>query len=105
MNKPTTVRTQVPSPYRELLRRYTALLNAERRRRGLRPASVAQVAGAMLCFLLDHHHQSILDGYETQRTDLFRTKFASLLGDDLSTPAAETTGAAEVPDPRRAPRH
>ena len=93
MNQPSLLRAQVPQPYRELLHRYTTILNAERRRRGLRPASAAQVAGAMICFLLDHQQQSILDGYETHRTELFRTKFASLLGDDLATPAAE------VPDP------
>ena len=103
MNKLPTIRAQIPSPYRELLRRYTVLLNTERRKRGLRPVSAAQVAGAMICFLLDHQQQSILDGYETHRTELFRTKFASLLGDDLATPAAETTGTAKVSDPRRAP--
>lgn len=93
------IRAKIPAPHRELLRRYTALLNVERRRRGQRPVSLAQVAGAMLCFLLDHQQQTILDEYEAQRADIFRKKVASLLGDDLPSPPAGGPPAPEVPDP------
>lgn len=93
MNDPVPIRAKIPPPYRELLRRYTTLLNTERRRRGQRPVSSAAVAGALLCFILDHHQQDILDGYEAQRTDAFSKKFASFLGGDL------TAGASDVSDP------
>lgn len=96
-----SIRAKVPQPYRELLRRYVVLLNAERRRRGQPAVSQTQVAGAMLCFLLDHQQQTILDDYEAQRVGTFREKFASLLGEDLpSNPSSSADGplAPEVPD-------
>lgn len=95
------VRAKVPQPHRELLHRYAAVLSAKRRKQGLSPVSPAEVAGAMICFILDHHQQSILDGYEALRTSTFLQKFESFLGGDGS-PSPDGTGTAEVPDVRGA---
>lgn len=83
----TPVRAKVQQPYRELLQRYLVLINNERRRRGLRPVTAAEVAGAMICLVLDQHQQSILEAYEANRTDIFAKKFGSLLGDEPDTAA------------------
>lgn len=95
----TSVRAKVPQPYRELLHRYMILINTERHKRGLSPVPAADVAGAMICFVLDYHQQSIIDGYEELRTSVFIQKFEPLLGG--ARPSA--SGAAEVPDYGGAP--
>lgn len=93
----TPVRAKVPQPYRELLQRYLVLINTARRAAGLKNVTAAEVAGAMICFLLDHHQQSIIDGYEALRTDTFLKKYEDYLGPGTAP------GAAQVPDVRGAP--
>jgi hypothetical protein len=99
----TPVRALVPQPYRELLHRYLTVINAKRKQRGLRAASAAEVAGAMICFILDHHHQSIVEGYAVLRTRAFLQKFESFIGDGAEAPDAAATycssNTAEVPNP------
>lgn len=90
----TPVRAKVPQPYRELLQRYLVLINKERARRGQAPTTAADVAGAMICIVLDHHQQSILDGYEADRTSTFTKKFETFLGDGpVPVPALPTEDA------------
>lgn len=91
----TPIRAKVPQPYRELLYRYRALINAERKKRGLRLATAAEVAGAMICFILDHHQKSILDGYEKQRTGAFLKEFDSLLEGVGGAPAVATLSSED----------
>lgn len=66
-------------PHKELLRRYLVVINKKLKERGLRPVGMAQLAGAMLSFLLGHHEETILDEHARDAVAALRAEHGRLL--------------------------